>query len=362
MAVYTDKYGRSVTVTAIGGGSTSTLSFSGVSMTLATSLVDTAVKALSYAEAHGDPEVERGDSGLERPDMAFWPIATETTPGLVKLGSGVSITDGALNATGGGSSLTYSDNPPGSPTAGARWMDSASGIEFVYISDGSSSQWVNPIMNIGLDGISYNGTISTLDIIGNNTYGKGFRIAKSSAGNDARVAGVQLGVSSTASNNTFLYNNIGTFSVYNGSDATGTSLLSMSTSVTTFGTPVDIGTRELRNPILKDYAEVTSSPSISGGTLTIDLSTANVFLVSLNANITTLTISNTLATSDTSTGFTIVFTADGTARTITWPESVKWPGGTGPTMTSTNGKIDVLSFVSYNQGSSWLGFVGGQNF
>ena len=331
-------------------------------MVLASSLVDTQVKALRYAEPHGDPQYETGDSGLENPSMAFYPIATATTPGLIKLGSGLTVTDGVVSASGGGSSLTYDAEPPNSPTAGARWMDSASGIEFVYINDGTSSQWVNPIMTIGLDGIQYNPTLVTLDIIGNNTYGKGFRIAKSSAGNDARVAGVQMGVSSTATNNTFLYNNIGTFTIYNGSDPTGTSLLSMSTSAATFGAPVDLGTRELRNAIFKDYSEVTSSPAISSGTLTIDLSAANVFTVSLNANITTLTISNTLATSNTSTGFTLVLTADGTARTITWPGSVKWPAGTAPTLTSTNGKIDVLSFVSYDQGSTWLGFVGGQNF
>jgi hypothetical protein len=362
MAIYTDKYGRSVTVTDNGNG-TSTVSFSGVSMVLASTLVNTQVKALRYAEAQGDPEIETGDSGLEDPEMAHWPIATATTPGLIKLGSGLSVTDGVVSATGGGgSSLTYDATPPNSPTAGARWMDSSSGIEFVYINDGTSSQWVNPIMTIGLDGIQYNPTLVTLDIIGNNTYGKGFRIAKSSAGNDSRVAGVQMGVSSTATDNTFLYNNIGTFTIYNGSDPTGTSLLSMSTSVSTFGTPVSFGNNEVRNSLLKKYSEVTASPTISSGTLTVDLSAANVFTVSLNANITTLTISNTLATSNTSTGFTLVLTADGTARTITWPGSVKWPAGTAPTLTSTNGKIDVLSFVSYDQGSTWLGFVGGQNF
>lgn len=112
----------------------------------------------------------------------------------------------------------------------------------------------------------------------------------------------------------------------------------------------------------KAYSEKVSAVSISGGTLTIDLNNANLFTCTLNANITTLTISNTPSSSGVSISFTIIFTADGTARTITWPASIKWPGGTAPTLTSTNGKIDVLSFVSVNQGSSWLGFVGGQNF
>lgn len=118
----------------------------------------------------------------------------------------------------------------------------------------------------------------------------------------------------------------------------------------------------ISGPTLTKYREPTSAPTISSGTLTLNLNTSQVFLVSLNANITTLTISNTPADSNTLVGFTVIFTADGTARTITWPASVKWAGGTAPTMTSTNNKKDVLSFITTDAGTTWLGFVGGQSF
>lgn len=111
-----------------------------------------------------------------------------------------------------------------------------------------------------------------------------------------------------------------------------------------------------------DYTEAKTAPTISTGTLTLDLNSAQVFDVSLNANITTLTISNTDATSNTVNAFTLIFTMDGTARTVTWPAAVKWAGGTAPTLTSTNGKKDVLSFMSPDNGTTWLGFVGGQNY
>jgi hypothetical protein len=111
-----------------------------------------------------------------------------------------------------------------------------------------------------------------------------------------------------------------------------------------------------------DYTEPKTSPYFSSGTLTLDLNDAQVFEVSLNQNITTLTISNIDATSNTVNAFTVIFTGDGTARTITWPAAVKWPNATAPTMTSTNGKKDVLSFLSPDNGTTWLGFVGGQNF
>jgi hypothetical protein len=51
-----------------------------------------------------------------------------------------------------------------------------------------------------------------------------------------------------------------------------------------------------------------------------------------------------------------------TTATVSWPSSVKWPGGTAPTITNKAGAIDVFSFVSYDNGASWLGFTGGQEF
>lgn len=110
------------------------------------------------------------------------------------------------------------------------------------------------------------------------------------------------------------------------------------------------------------YSEVTSTPAISSGSLTLNLDNSNVFLVSLNSNITTITISNVNTSSNTSQGFTIIFTADGTQRSISWPASVKWPGGTAPTPTSTSTKKDVYHFITTDGGTSWLGFIAGQNF
>jgi hypothetical protein len=113
---------------------------------------------------------------------------------------------------------------------------------------------------------------------------------------------------------------------------------------------------------MTDYSESKSAPTISSSALTLDLNNSQVFTVSLNSNISTLTISNTDSRANTVQGFTLILTADGTARTISWPASVKWPSGTGPTLTSTNGKVDILSFVSPDNGTTWYGFVGGQNF
>jgi hypothetical protein len=117
-------------------------------------------------------------------------------------------------------------------------------------------------------------------------------------------------------------------------------------------------TRDLAG--VRTLNETSGSASISLGVLTLDLSTATTFYVSLNASITTLTISNAQSTN--TSAFTLIFTADGTPRSVTWGASIVWPGGTAPTLTSTNLKSDVFSFVTLNGGTTWYGFTGGQNF
>jgi hypothetical protein len=107
--------------------------------------------------------------------------------------------------------------------------------------------------------------------------------------------------------------------------------------------------------------ETKTSPSISSGTLTLDCSVGNVFAVSLNANITTLSFTNVPSTG-TAFGITLALTADGTARTVTWGSAVKWAGGNAPTLTSTNAKVDIFVLTTWDGGTTWYAMVGGQNF
>ena len=132
-------------------------------------------------------------------------------------------------------------------------------------------------------------------------------------------------------------------------------------SANTFTGAQNLQDNELIRAKLRDYSETVSSPTISAGTLTLNLETSNIFTVSLNAAITTLTISNPPA-SGSGGSFTLIFTADGTARAVTWPASIKWAGGTAPTITSTSGKVDSFAFFTSDGGTTWQGYVGGQNF
>lgn len=143
------------------------------------------------------------------------------------------------------------------------------------------------------------------------------------------------------------------------STITGSYVNTLTQNVTVSGSIFLSGS--LNTPVFIDYEERFTSPAISAGGLTLNLANGNVFNVALNAAITTLTISSPPATNNAG-SFVLIFTADGTARAVSWGTAVTWSGGTTPTLTSTNGKKDVFGFISLNGGTNWYGFVGGQNF
>jgi hypothetical protein len=62
----------------------------------------------------------------------------DTSSSALKIFNGTSF----VVVGGGSGSYTASSNPPASPTEGDRWYDIDLGIEFTYVNDGNSSQWV----------------------------------------------------------------------------------------------------------------------------------------------------------------------------------------------------------------------------
>ena len=146
------------------------------------------------------------------------------------------------------------------------------------------------------------------------------------------------------------------------SGVTASSLTSVgSLAALTMGGTVSMADNVIGRPRFTDYAETYTTPAISSGTLTLNIENGNVFRASLNANITTLTISNPSGTGN-ACSFTLIFNADGTARTVTWPAAVKWPGGTAPTLTSTASRSDMFVFYTNTAGTTWYAMTAAQNF
>jgi len=112
----------------------------------------------------------------------------------------------------------------------------------------------------------------------------------------------------------------------------------------------------LTRPEIKDYSE-TKIGVAAAATVDLDMTSANVFTVTADQN-TTFTFSNPPATGK-SGSFTLIWTQDSSDRTITWPASVDWAGGSAPDVTSGSGKIDVYTFFTLDAGTIWYGFQAG---
>jgi hypothetical protein len=112
----------------------------------------------------------------------------------------------------------------------------------------------------------------------------------------------------------------------------------------------------IARPELKDYSETKVALS-AAATVDIDLTTGNVFALTADQN-TTFTFSDPSPTGK-SCAFTLVWTQDASDRTISWPASVDWAGGSAPDVTSGSAKIDVYTFFTLDAGTIWYGFQAG---
>jgi hypothetical protein len=171
------------------------------------------------------------------------------------------------------------------------------------------------------------------------------------------------GNANISTGSTYKVNGVDTLSATTlGSAVAASSLTSVGTlTALTMGGTVSMADNVMGRPRFTDYAETYTTPAISSGTLTLNIENGNVFRASLNANITTLTISNPSGTGN-ACSFTLIFDADGTARTVTWPAAVKWPGGTAPTLTSTASRSDMFVFYTNNAGTAYYAMTAAQNF
>jgi len=114
------------------------------------------------------------------------------------------------------------------------------------------------------------------------------------------------------------------------------------------------GTVIFNNGITEQSTSITSSSNAA----TIDLEDGTFFEHDLTENV-TYTFSNPGA-SGTASGFVLKVIQGSTARTITWPSSVDWPGGTAPTLSTGNDNVDVFVFFTIDNGTTYYGFTAGQ--
>lgn len=103
--------------------------------------------------------------------------------------------------------------------------------------------------------------------------------------------------------------------------------------------------------------DVVNTQNSVGATYTVPAPTsAGIHYLTLTASCTF-----TLPTAVAGQSFTLVIKQGGSGSyAISWPGTVKWSSGIAPTLSTSVGQIDVLSFFSPD-GTNWFGFVSGQN-
>ena len=94
----------------------------------------------------------------------------------------------------------------------------------------------------------------------------------------------------------------------------------------------------------------------TGSTTTLDLATGTSFSVTLSEN-TTFAFSNP-PTSGTAYSFTLFITQPSSAKTIAWPSSVDWAGGSAPDAPG-NSEVNGYGFFTRDGGTTYYGFLGG---
>ena len=156
-----------------------------------------------------------------------------------------------------------------------------------------------------------------------------------------------------ASNNEAFFGTSNTISLFLSTNRTKRLVLDGTTGVATFSSNVALANNYLIAPVLKAYSEDKTTNATTTGAVTLDLSTTNVFDLTLTGN-TTFTFSNPPASTRVF-SFSIIAKQDATGgRTITWPASKKFAGGVAPPATTTANAIDVWSVMTYDGGTSYI--------
>ena len=140
---------------------------------------------------------------------------------------------------------------------------------------------------------------------------------------------------------------------------------------TTDDAPQKVSTSSILNKV--GVFENLGTSTVSGTTVTVNLNTGNFFqmdLEGLSGNVTTFTISNATQEDGMVSCFIvkIIQGSTQTDRNFTWSSivsngtNIDWAGGAGPDITTGNDKVDILSFTTYDKGSTWYGAPVGQEF
>ena len=102
----------------------------------------------------------------------------------------------------------------------------------------------------------------------------------------------------------------------------------------------------------ESIAEPVTVLTPSSGVVNIDCALGDYFTLAPTANVTSITFSNLPASNKAQT-IMVRFTQDSSARTVAWPASFKWAGGSAGAVSTGSGAIDMIALTTFDQGTTW---------
>lgn len=96
----------------------------------------------------------------------------------------------------------------------------------------------------------------------------------------------------------------------------------------------------------RQRGRLIQEPTISSGTVTIDLADGPVVLITLTENISTMNITKPEPSDELMFPWWLLLLQDGTgSRTVSFSGDLTWPGASAPTVTSTADKLDIFQVL-----------------
>ena len=112
--------------------------------------------------------------------------------------------------------------------------------------------------------------------------------------------------------------------------------------------------------VINGGGETVATNAAATGAVTVDPANGNAHNLTLTGNV-TLTL--TAPTSGKTCCIRLRLIQDGTgSRAVTWPSSVKWPGGVAPTLSTAAGAIDKIVLETDDGGTRWEGGLVGKAY
>jgi len=217
-------------------------------------------------------------------------------------------------------------------------------------------------LDVTTQGTSEASKVLTADSSGDVTIADGaydFDVASHDGTNGLLLAGTL--VTATATELNLIDGYTGTTAELNYNDVTTLGTVEVSKTVTASAAGlVNHADYVLSRPVVKDYAETVNAGGNTSTAVTLDETNGNVQTFTMTGNCTFTMPSGSGLQAGSS--MTLILTQDGTGSRTGAFTSVKWAGGTAPTLTTTaTPGIDIITFYTFNGGASpvWYGFLSG---